>query len=114
MKKSFCKQENERILNSQLTIHWWNFGSKRLDFKGTAKEYLSSQLVKISTRYYIDEHLDIELCNIKVKLKVGSMDFAYSCKTMEDAIRMAINIRLAYLGDRSVFTFLGRTRTINK
>ena len=35
---TYNKQEVERILNDNLLIHWWNFGTKTLCFKGTVKE----------------------------------------------------------------------------
>ena len=33
--ETYNKQNINRILNSDLVIHWWNFTSKTLDFKGT-------------------------------------------------------------------------------
>ena len=114
MKKSYHKQENERVLNSLLLIHWWNFRSKTLHFKGTAKEYLERENIKIKIIYYKDKDLNIEQSNINISFNCGSMNkIKFSCKSMEDAIRMVINIRLSYLGDKSQFNFLGRTRTIN-
>ena len=44
MEKSFIRAENEKILKENIIIHWWNFGKKTLDFKGTAKEYLNKNL----------------------------------------------------------------------
>lgn len=41
--KSFIREENAKILNQDLTIHWWNCRSKTLSFKGTAKEFLKKK-----------------------------------------------------------------------
>ena len=41
------------------------------------------------------------------------MDFSFNGYDLEDLIRMCINIRLTYLGDKSKFILNGRERTIN-
>lgn len=41
MKKIF-----EQELNTYCTLHWWNFGKKTLQFKGTLKDFLTEQKVK--------------------------------------------------------------------
>ena len=46
MEKSFVRTNNEKILKEKIIIHWWNFGKKTLDFKGTVKEYLNKNKLK--------------------------------------------------------------------
>ena len=114
MEKSFVRTENEKILKENITIHWWNFGKKTLDFKGTVQEYLDKNKVKLTIKYYQDEEHNFERCLIKVKFSCGNLtEINFVCHNLEDAVRMIININLSYMGDKAKFEFLGRNRTIN-
>ena len=114
MQKSFIRTENEKILKENIIIHWWNFGKKTLDFKGTVKEYLNKNKVKLTVKYYQDEEHNFERCLISAKFKCGQFqEVKFVCHSLEDTIRMIINFNLSYMGDRAQFEFLGRTRTIN-
>ena len=114
MEKSFVRTENEKILKEKIIIHWWNFGKKSLDFNGTVKEYLEKNKVKISIRYYQDEEHNFERCLITVKFSCGNLtNIKFVCHSLEDTIRMIINFKLSYMGDKAKFEFLGRIRTIN-
>lgn len=62
----------------------------------------------------MDTDRNYEKCLIKVSFTVGNLQsVCFSTHNMEDAIRMAVNIQLSYLGDKSQFKFMYRTRTIN-
>ena len=114
MEKSFIRTENEKILKENITIHWWNFGKKSLDFNGTVQEYLNKNNVKISIKYYQDEDFDFERSIISAKFKFGQFqEVKFVCHSLEDTIRMIINFNLSYMGDKAKFEFLGRIRTIN-
>ena len=114
MQKSFIRVENENILKENIIIHWWNFGKKTLDFKGTVQEYLNKNKVKLTVKYYKDEEHNFERCLIKVKFSCGNLtEINFVCHNLEDAVRMIININLSYMGDKAKFEFLSRTRTIN-
>ena len=114
MEKSFVRTENEKILKENITIHWWNFGKKTLDFNGTVQEYLNKNKVKLTVKYYQDEEHNFERCLIKVKFSCGNLtEINFVCHNLEDAVRMIINFKLSYMGDKAKFEFLGRTRTIN-
>ena len=114
MEKSFVRTENEKILKEKIIIHWWNFGKKTLDFKGTVKEYLNKNKVKLTVKYYQDEEHNFERCLISAKFKCGQFqEVKFVCHSLEDTIRMIINFNLSYMGDKAKFEFLGRTRTIN-
>ena len=111
---AFNKKRVNELLDSDLVIHWWNFRSKTLDFKGTVREYLKKNNVTYTIRAYKDEHRNFETLKIKVKMSIGNLkDLQFTCHDLEDVIRMVINIRLSYLCDKSQFSFNGRTRTIN-
>ena len=114
MEKSFLRTENEKILKENITIHWWNFGKKTLDFKGTVEEYFDKNKVKLTVKYYQDEEHNFERCLITVKFSCGNLtEINFVCHNLEDAVRMIININLSYMGDKAKFEFLGRKRTIN-
>ena len=114
MQKSFIRTENEKILKENIIIHWWNFGKKTLDFKGTVKEYLNKNKVKLTVKYYQDEEHNFERCLISAKFKCGQFqEVKFVCHSLEDTIRMIINFNLSYMGDKAKFEFLGRKRTIN-
>ena len=104
MEKSYISSENEKILKEIITIHWWNFGKKTLDFNGTIQEYLDKNKVKISIKYFQDKEHNFERSIITAKFK---------CHSLEDTVRMIVNFNLAYMGDKAQFEFLGRKRTIN-
>ena len=108
------REQNKELLNEDLLIHLWNFGKKTLDFKGTVKEYLDKNKVKLSFKYYKDETHNFERNIITVKFSCGQFkDLKFVCHNLEDVVRMIINFNLSYLGDKSQFRFLQRTRTIN-
>jgi len=105
----YNKQQIESILNSNLLIHWWNFNTKSLDFSGTVREYLESQKIKYTVKSNIDN--GFEMLTFKVKFSVGSLrDISFTTGSFEDLVRMIINTKLTYLGDRARYSLLGRTR----
>lgn len=106
---AYNKDQKERTMDSELVIHWFYFGEKILDFKGTAKEYLEREKIK----YTVTGDIGIESLKIRCKFSCGGLNVDFTTNTFEDMIRMCCNIRLAYLGDKSIFSFLSRTRTIN-
>ena len=109
----YNKDQRKITLNQDLVIHWFNFRKKTLDFKGTAKEYLQRENIKYTVTELEDKDLNIERLKIKCKFSLGSLNIDFTTNTFEDMVRMCINIRLSYLGDKAIFTFYGRTRTIN-
>lgn len=52
-------------LNTYCTLHWWNFGSKTLQFKGTLQEFLKEQKVtfKISKKKDSDFQFNFNFTN---------------------------------------------------
>ena len=111
--ETFNKEKIKDFENSDLTIYWWNFGRKTLDFKGVVKDYLKRENIKYKISTKKDEHFNFEQLYFKVSMSVGSMNFSFNGYDLEDLIRMCINIRLTYLGDKSKFILNGRERTIN-
>lgn len=50
------KNKFKAELNTYCTLHWWNFGNKTLQFKGTLQEFLKEQKVKFSISKGENEH----------------------------------------------------------
>jgi hypothetical protein len=80
-------------------IYWWNMGTKTPDFKGTYKEWLAKNEVKVTTV----KRKDNDLRDYKVKFTVGGADFTikYSIDCM-DVYNLAIKCFLTYLGDKAL------------
>ena len=110
---NYNKQKIEDFKKQNLIIYWWNFGSKTLDFKGTVYEYLKNQNINYTISAKKDNDFDFEKLVFKVKMSVGSMNYNFTGYDLDDLIRMSINIRLSYLGDKSKYILGTRTRTIN-
>jgi hypothetical protein len=111
--EAYNKNEIDQILNSNLVIHWWNFGKKTLSFNGTVKEYLKQNKVKYSIKKSTSV-AGYECLTFKVKFNVGALqNIAFQNTRFDDVIRMCLNINLSYLGDKSQYIYNSRTRTIN-
>lgn len=110
---TYNKDQRQRTMNTYLVIHWFNCGKKTLDFKGTAKEYLQREQIKYTVTPILHKDLNIETLKIRCKFSCGSLNIDFTTNTFEDMVRMCINIRLSYMGDKATFSFYGRTRTIN-
>ena len=111
--ETYNKEKIKAFENSDLTIYWWNFDKKTLDFNGTVKEYLTKNDIKYKIKTEKDSHLNFERLKFNAKISCGSMNFSFNGYDLEDLIRMCFNIRLTYLGDKSKFILNGRERTIN-
>lgn len=109
----YNKNEINQVLNSDLVIHWWNFGKKTLSFNGTVNEYLKQNKVK----YSIKKSTSVggyECLTFRVKFNVGALqNITFETNRIDDVARMFLNIQLSYLGDKSQYSYNGRTRTIN-
>lgn len=106
---AYNKKEVNEILNSKLLIHWWNFNTKTLDFDGTVKEYLENLNVKYSIKSNQDNGFEVLL--IKATFSIGSLkNVSFTTGSFEDLVRMVVNVKLTYLGDRSRYVLRGRTR----
>ena len=111
---AYNKKRLDDFRRMPLIVYWWNLGKKTLDFEGTVEEYLNQYKVKYSVKVVpTDSQTSLERIQFKAKMSVGSMNFSFDGYNLEDLIRMALNIRLSYLGDKSMYLLEGRTRTIN-
>jgi len=96
----------------QITIWWWNLGTKTLDFKGSYKEFFASKNIKVSKIKHPSVK-DVSGYRFKIKPQ-------YICRLDcfdSDYINNANNAMLIYLtllGDKTVFhDGYGRVYKIN-
>ncbi len=109
MKKTF-----EQELNTYCTLHWWNCGSKTLQFKGQLKDLLKSQKVtfRISKRKDSDFQYNYTFTNpFGITFKVVGMqqEFPHYAKQF-------LQMEMCRMGDKSTIYVNGAWRptvTIN-
>jgi hypothetical protein len=103
----------KEAMKQNITIHWWNFGTKTLDFKGTYEEWFKKQNVKISK---INKYQGEEVEGLRFKVPVGScritMDFLHTSWYIQnfDAV---IKAYASYLGDKTKFNSYNQEYKIN-
>ena len=88
------KTEHE---NKNITVYWWNFGKKTLDYKGTYKGYLDKR--GITAKEFIRNgfygyRFKISTGSDRVTLETNQYDYSKSC---DDAIK----IFLSLMGDKA-------------
>ncbi len=90
MNKTDCEQQ-------QISVYWWNFGRKTLDYKGTYKGFLEKKdiIVKSFIRNgFYGYRFAISVGSERATLETSRQDYSRSC---DDAIK----IFLTLLGDKS-------------
>ncbi len=103
----------QEALQKNITIYWWNMGSKTLDFKGTYKDYLKKKDIKITkikhpfSKDTTGLRFKIPLCSSIVRLDTFDSDIINS-------LDKAIMIISTLLGDKTKFNNgYGREYQIN-
>jgi len=90
--------------NEEITIYWWNMGTKTLDFAGTINDYLINKNIT----YKKIKH------GFKFKISLsGCVVNFQSLNSFDNASVDAIKIFLLLLGDKSLFRVSGRQYKIN-
>ena len=97
--------ENE--LKTYCQLHWWNYGTKTLSFKGELCELLKSQNITFSIRKTENEgiysYVFKSAYNITFKIKGNKYDFAHYAK-------QAMQMELVRMGDKSTLYIAGTWR----
>jgi hypothetical protein len=90
----------KEIDNQQISIYWWNHGRKTLDFKGTYKEWMEKNGIKINPI-----RTDKFLSGLETKFSFGSMTMKlkYVSGYME-GLNYIIKACHVFLGDKATFT----------
>ena len=104
--------ERKEAEQKQITIYWWNLGSKQLDFKGTYKDFLAQKGIKISN---ISFPIDKKTKGLRFKLSLSTTFTIDSYDSdIINAFNIAITTYLNYLGDKALFIDgYGRTNKLN-
>jgi len=111
------KNEYKEALQKQITIYWWNLGTKTLDHKGTYGEFFKKKEIKISE---VKHPNNKEYKALKFNMPIGSSRIIFytslGSKTAWDYAEMfnnAIKLFLTYLGDKTLFYGNNREFKIN-
>lgn len=102
--EEYIKQEFDKILKSKLIIYHWYNNKKHLDFKGTIDEWCDKNKI---IPMIVKEKYEIEF-------DIGSLHGKMKHGDFETLIRATISLDLSYIGAKSEYTLLGRTKTFNK
>jgi hypothetical protein len=103
------KQEAE---NQKITVYWWNFGKKTLDFKGSYKDYLLKRGITVEDIVHPTQkdikgwRFTISISSVTAILDIYGPDYAQAC---DDAIKVFLTI----MGDKAKFITPTREFNIN-
>ena len=95
--------------NKEITVHWWNMGSKVLDYKGTYKGYLEKKGIRVrgvTSNSVKGFRFTIPLSSCEATLNIYNSNYAQCCDE-------AIKIFLSLLGDKAKFVSYNREFFIN-
>lgn len=104
--------EKKEAEQRQITIYWWNLGTKVLDFKGSYKEFLLNKNIKVSKIKHpsikgINGYRFKIYPNYMCRLDTWDSDYVNNANK-------AIIIYLTLLGDKTIFyDGYGRRHNLN-
>ena len=99
-------------LNKSIEIHWWNFGSKTVDFKGTVKECLKAKGINYRK---IKHKEDKSIIGYVFTYNQGQLKVRYeSFGDFESSVKNILVLQLTYLGDRAKLSYDRWDLDINK
>jgi len=95
--------DKEKSENQKITIHWWNFGTKTLDFKGTYKDYLLKRGITVKDIVHPNAkdskgwRFIVSTSNTTATLDIYGSDYAGACDEV-------IKVFLTIMGDKATFS----------
>jgi hypothetical protein len=100
--------ERKEADKQDISIYWWNLGTKTLDFGGEAKDYLKDKNIRITRRKRKQGyHCIIPVGTHLITLLTSDYDYA-------ETMNKAIILFLTMLGDKTVYRGLyGKEYKIN-
>ena len=93
-----------QFLKQGITIYWWNFGSKTLDFKGNLKDYLQKRNIK---------YRKTKEGNYKFKFTIGRTKVESIQSDFDGGAFTVIKLFLTALGDKTSIEMGGRKQKLN-
>lgn len=106
------KQNLIAVSNIHITLHWWNMGSKKLDFKGTISEYLITKSIKVHAIIH-PKQKDIPGFRFKFGLSSRDVTMDIYHYHLKNASIEAIQVFLTILGDKALIQCDGHTIRVN-
>lgn len=98
-------RKETKLLETPITIYWWNFGKKTLDFQGTLKDYLKRKGIKVTYKKY---PLYPEMYTYTFRYDIGGgMVYKYRGNYFGflGAVKDVICFGLVYMGDKAQVEF---------
>ena len=82
--------------NKSITVYWWNYSKKTLDFQGTYKEFLKKKDIKVRQNKGTNGY--------KFTFDIGSSRVVYDIYSVTDYFKVCdevIKLFLTLIGDKS-------------
>ena len=92
-------------LQKEIIIHWWNYGKKTLDFKGSLEDCLKSKKITYESKENTSGYI------FKINVSNGVTFDTHS--DFETSAFIALKMYLVYLGDKAQIKAFGRDQKIN-
>ena len=92
--------EKKEAEQKQISIYWWNMGTKTLDFEGNYKDYLKRKNIKIRKSL---GNYQAPLLNFNISLSSSRIKFITAERDYVIAFTQAIILFLTQLGDKTLF-----------
>ncbi|KKM90932.1 hypothetical protein LCGC14_1233520 [marine sediment metagenome] len=91
--------------SKEIIVHWWNFGKKTLDYRGTYKGFLENKGITVTE--IGDNHFRF---NISISSATVELDISAEYHKAADE---AIKIFLSLLGDKAKITASQKEYSVN-
>jgi hypothetical protein len=102
--KNLTKIEIEKMKNHSITIYWWNFRKKQLDFEGTYFDYLKRQDFKITAitkQATIPSEAKIKGYSVYMPVGCSEITFDSYSSDIFHVLNSAIKLFLSHMGDKA-------------
>lgn len=95
------KSENDTLKNRHIRIHWWNMGTKTLDFEGNYTDFLKEKNIKLRIIKYPS---DKTIKGYRLTIPVGSAIIRFDSFGSDILTTLCNGIKfyLTYLGDKAL------------
>ena len=99
-KEGDCLMDKNEAANQHVTISWWNFGKKTLDYKGTYQGYLDKRDIKVEDIVHPNDK-DYKGLRFKISVSSATCTFDIFDINYERCYFEAIKIFLSMMGDKT-------------
>lgn len=94
--------ETKEAEQKEITIYWWNFGTKTLDHKGSYKEFLDKKDIRVRQ---INHPIHKGTKGYRFNMPIGSSIIHFDTFDGDyiNCLTSAIKLFLTYLGNKTLF-----------